>query len=446
MKSLLKTRMFFCFVIFYTGAAGATERLSFSTWRGIDAEFYQSIFSDYEARTGTQIELVAFPSIEYESKLGQLLSSGNGPDIIHSRADWQVAKFSNFYLPITESEIPGINSFPIGALDSMKGQGGLLYGVPFATQTFLILYNKTLFAQYGQEEPQTWNDFLAICELFKKKGIIPLANGLGTPWHNEAIFGGLFPSSLGRRFEEDLREGRTNFRDPRFTNALVKLYRMRSFLPTNYATLESSSAKDLFASAGAAMIVGGSFELSDIQKRIIRLGKVHEVEIDVFASPVENASDQQLVATLYDGGFAINRKLTGTKQAAAIEFVHFLSSVEFAQPFSDTLLNISPVPGVEIKNSLLKKISDMNHHSISYFGLCHFLTRNPQRSTLLKEMIYSFMTQEMRDDATAPGMNLRVITQRAQAIGEAMTQEIQLKIADYMPEQVAREWLNHHTD
>ena len=43
---------------------------------------------------------------------------------------------------------------------------GTLYSLPFNKSTEVLYYNKTIFAKYGWEVPQTWDEVVAICEAF----------------------------------------------------------------------------------------------------------------------------------------------------------------------------------------------------------------------------------------------------------------------------------------
>ena len=51
---------------------------------------------------------------------------------------------------------------------------GKKYGLPIHYYNWGIYFNKTLFAKYNLTEPQTWEEFLQICETLKSKGITPI--------------------------------------------------------------------------------------------------------------------------------------------------------------------------------------------------------------------------------------------------------------------------------
>jgi len=43
-----------------------------------------------------------------------------------------------------------------------------IYGVPFASQTLFVFYNKQIYEELGLKVPETWDEFLANCAVAKK--------------------------------------------------------------------------------------------------------------------------------------------------------------------------------------------------------------------------------------------------------------------------------------
>ena len=54
------------------------------------------------------------------------------------------------------------------------------------------------------------------------------------------------------------------------------------------------------------------------------------LDLGVFPAPVLKAGDQALIATYYDGGYAVNAKTE--KKDAALKFVRFLATPEYGTP------------------------------------------------------------------------------------------------------------------
>ena len=98
---------------------------------------------------------------------------------------------------------------------STDGSGKQIF-VPTNYYWWGFFYRKSTFAKWGVQEPKTWNDFLALCETLKSKGIPPIGIGLGdTPWMASAWFDYLDLRINGAPFHRELLAGKHRFDDPR---------------------------------------------------------------------------------------------------------------------------------------------------------------------------------------------------------------------------------------
>ena len=46
-----------------------------------------------------------------------------------------------------------------------------IYALPYAANAAGILYNKDMFQEHGWKIPETWNEFLDLCEKIKSSGV-----------------------------------------------------------------------------------------------------------------------------------------------------------------------------------------------------------------------------------------------------------------------------------
>ncbi|MCC8017626.1 MAG: extracellular solute-binding protein [Lachnospiraceae bacterium] len=70
-------------------------------------------------------------------------------------------------------------------VSSVYTYDGSVYGVGAVESTWGILYNRTLFEEYGLEEPETYDDFLTICQTLRDNGVTPIGIGGSDLWHME---------------------------------------------------------------------------------------------------------------------------------------------------------------------------------------------------------------------------------------------------------------------
>ena len=89
------------------------------------------------------------------------------------------------------------------------------YGLPIHYYNWGVYYNKALFDKYGLVEPQTWAQFLQICETFKKQGITPISLGSKDDWPVAGWFDYLNLRLNGLAFHQDLMRGEASYLDKR---------------------------------------------------------------------------------------------------------------------------------------------------------------------------------------------------------------------------------------
>ncbi len=76
-----------------------------------------------------------------------------------------------------------VSEYDANALEGTYNYNGKLYGIPMDSIVLSgVFYNKQVFADAGVEVPQTWDELLAACEVFKSKGIVPVYYSAKDVW------------------------------------------------------------------------------------------------------------------------------------------------------------------------------------------------------------------------------------------------------------------------
>ncbi|KKB07093.1 sugar ABC transporter substrate-binding protein [Devosia geojensis] len=372
-----------------------SQELTFWSWRQEDRAQYEEFIGAFEAANpGITVNLETFEAANYNTILSTALAGGTGPDLMMVRAYGGLENVASagYLMPLDTQKVPALADFAPTALaaETMRSDE-TIYAVPFASQTQLVIYNKTVFDDLGLEEPQTWDELVALSQAIQEAGIMPFANGTATAWQNETIVGGLTSSIIGKDFYEALKAGEADFSDPRYVEALTKLKEISAFFPEGFIGLDYPSAQQLFGSGLAAMFVGGSYELATFKTMN------PEIEMGVFAAPGLAAEDEKLVALYYDGGYAANANTQHPE--AALAFLNYVASLEFGQAFANTLNNVSTVPGVTFDDPLLQEISELNASSIPYMMLVDFRYGEPSGSVLLQGEVQKLMAGQTTPEA-----------------------------------------------
>jgi raffinose/stachyose/melibiose transport system substrate-binding protein len=377
-------------------AALATE-ISFWTWRQEDKAAYNEMFADFtKLNPDITVKFESFQDENYPTIVSTALAAGHGGDVIHTHAYGWLEQFikSGYFVPLDQASVPSIANLPPDALAATSYRvDGKLYSLPFASQTLGLFINKDVFAKAGLTPPKTWDEFIAVSKQLKDKGIIPLANGLGTSWFNEmfvAIFTNPF---LGQDFVKELVAGKTTFKDPRYVAALGKLLELRDYMPPGFEGVDYDTAGQLFLTGRAAMLAGGSFDIATYR------GQDPTINMDFIAPPAAKAGDTPEVTKFYDGGYAVNA--ASPNKEAALKLVNYMGTKDFGDKLVSLLGNISPIKGVEVKDALLSEVASLNQTAMPHINVVYFRFQKPTGSELLQGDITKMMSGSITPDQLA---------------------------------------------
>jgi raffinose/stachyose/melibiose transport system substrate-binding protein len=372
--------------------AQAPVTLTFWSWRTEDKAAYDRMIRVFEQKNpGIKVEFVPFRQTEYNTILSSGLTAGKASDIIHLRAYGGLETFAapGYLAPLDYNMVPELKRFPLQTMVGARSRrDGKIYGVPFATQTLVIYYNKKIFQQNGLSVPKTWEGFMNLMKTLRERGITPLANGAKEGWTLEVLSGVIAPNFYGgTTFFEAVTRGQTTFRDPMYTNALAKLLDLRPYMPQGFMGVDYATMQQLFLNEQAAMFIGGSWEIGFFKAQNKNL------DFGVFAAPAERADQIPWVSSFADGNYGINAKTPHL--AEAIKFIRFTATTEFGQMFTDLLAQMSAVPGVVIKDPNLQAVQAMNRKATPYIMLVGFRWQAPTGSTLLQSSLQALLAGQM---------------------------------------------------
>lgn len=237
----------------------------FTSWRTEDIERMARINQAFmDANPDIIVDFQPIKDTEYDAQLKSSLETGVAADIIFLRSYdpgrniWDTGKL----LPL-DDVAPALKDFPPAARGAWSTDDGVLYGVPFVGVTHGVYYQKDTFEKYGLDVPETWDEFIAVCETLKSTGETVFAQGTKEGWPlYEVIFSGLGANFYGgEQARQDLMAGKVKLTDPQFVKAFDKLNELQPYFPNDYEAIDYVSMQQLFGTGQAAMFIGGSWEI-----------------------------------------------------------------------------------------------------------------------------------------------------------------------------------------
>ncbi len=191
-----------------------------------------------------QYPQIEFQREELDGPTLNLLES-NPPDLLNMDIgnEFQLAVQQSQLADLTELwQQTGLAEQVPATLRSLSERDGKQYYVPFGFGWVGFYYNKQIFADYGLQPPQTWEEFIQICETLALNGETPLAIAGAEPWSSYEWFEYLDLRLNGPAFHRGLMSGRESFEDARVRNVVEQ---WKSLFDLGYFAEESKLLQGL---------------------------------------------------------------------------------------------------------------------------------------------------------------------------------------------------------
>ena len=276
----------------------------------------------------------AYPNVELNlivqaqddgQTLKTLAATGQLPDIYQASTDL-INTFRESNQIMVLNDVAKSTGFLDKLYDANKdlayAEDGNIYAFPFSGQEYVLwYYNKALFAENNLEVPQTYDDLLNCIDVFKSKGITPLALFGQEGWNTAAAF-----DVVATRYNvggiKALDEGTAKVSDEAYVSAAKKLEELvaAGLFQEDATTTNYDQASEKFLSGEAAMFINGQWYIEDATKA---LGE----DVDWMFYPAEDAASYEAGKAAFSGGgsasgFAVNPDSANAALAAEVaEFI-----------------------------------------------------------------------------------------------------------------------------
>jgi ABC-type glycerol-3-phosphate transport system substrate-binding protein len=196
---------------------------------------------------------------------------------------------------------------------AMLAHEGRAYFLPVFHSWFGVYYNPEIFDLYDLAPPETWEEFLAVCETLSKNNVAPIVYAGDDRQMVSVWFDYLNMRLNGPEFHADLTSGEESYTDER----VEAVFDTWQFLVENGYILENSWG--LQAEASMDMVINGEAGM------ILAPGYQSHGELDFFRFPIMNPSLPvgELTPTI---GYVV--LANSPEIEAAIEFFGYMGSAE----------------------------------------------------------------------------------------------------------------------
>jgi raffinose/stachyose/melibiose transport system substrate-binding protein len=326
------------------------QELVIESWRKDDQIFWDKVLIPAFQRQHPGIRLTFKPEepLAYDARLESRLSTRRAGDLIFCRPyDGSVRMQAKGYLlPLKARELENFSPQARQAWTTDDGQ--TTYCLPVAYVMHGLFYNKKIFKDLNLQPPVTVDEFLGLLGRIGAAGnITPLALGTADMWEStQVVFTGMGPNFWGgEKARLGLIHQTAKFTDPGFIKAWEMMAKLKPHMHPKQNNMSNGDIQLLFATGNAAVFPTGSWDIDFLRSTSFAYKK--PIDLGVFKPPVEKAGQTCHISVHPDFGIGVNRN--SPHQEAALKFIAWLGTADFAQLLTDTLTGYFPLSDHPVK-------------------------------------------------------------------------------------------------
>ena len=248
------------------------------------------------------------------------------PDIIGIGGDSNYSNFLDADLFLDISELEELEQVKKSYLQMDKElefvpQEGA-YALPYAANAAGVLYNKEMFQKYGWEIPETWEEFMTLCNEIQSCGIQPLYFGFKDTWTCLAPWNALAVGLADSDICSQVNREETTFKEA-YRETAEKIKALLPYAEENPYAYSYNDACTAFARGESAMYPIGSYAIPQIKS------VNPDMKIDSFVFPANDYEKENVLNSGIDLQFCV---MKNTEQKEAVyEVLRFLYEDEVIQ-------------------------------------------------------------------------------------------------------------------
>ena len=354
-------------------------------------EAYDRLADEYMQRhPDVHVEQMPIPESVYANWLRTQLIGGTAPELIETGKGTTNEVLANYFEPLTpwleqpnpynaDNDLAHIvwrSTFIDGLSHSYNDQLLQYYDVPNSLFTIRMFYNRTLWREvFGTETPpRSYEELVEDCQranAYRTRAGEPILPVAGAQENAPYLIQSLFSSQTQRLFfslarpgelyplnEElalDFLAGKWSFDTPAVRDGLELARSAGRFLPAGFLQLGREDALFTFSQGRALMTVTGSWDAPSLRAQA-------PFEVGVFAIPLPTENDPRwghnILGAVSEAGiasglkFGVTKQASASRQAAAVDFLRFLTSRAANGKFSAHSGWLPSVVGVQVKETV----------------------------------------------------------------------------------------------
>lgn len=252
------------------------------------------------------------------------------PDIVGIGGDMNYSYFVDSDILADVSDYEGLKKIKPAYVDILEGLEFVptegTFGVPYVANAAGVLYNREMFQEHGWEIPETWDEFMTLCEDIKAAGIQPLYFGFKDTWTCLAPWNALAVDLAPADVCKQVNREETTFTEE-YREISEKMLEMLAYGQDGPFAYGYNDACTAFANGESAMYTIGSYAVPQIKS------VNPDMDIDSFVMPGNDDKDGNILNSGVDLQFCVTKECKNKE--AAYEVLDFFLEHDSVQKYLD---------------------------------------------------------------------------------------------------------------
>ena len=252
------------------------------------------------------------------------------PDIVGIGGDMNYSYFVDSDILADVSDYEGLKKIKPAYVEILEGLEFVptegTFGVPYVANAAGGLYNREMFQEHGWEIPETWDEFMTLCEDIKAAGIQPLYFGFKDTWTCLAPWNALAVDLAPADVCKQVNRGETTFTEE-YREISEKMLEMLAYGQDGPFAYGYNDACTAFANGESSMYTIGSYAVPQIKS------VNPDMDIDSFVMPGCDDKDGNILNSGVDLQFCVTKECKNKE--AAYEVLDFFLEHDSVQKYLD---------------------------------------------------------------------------------------------------------------
>ncbi len=334
-----------------SGSADGVTTLNFFQFKGEALEDFNEIIADFEAEN-PDIHVVQNQVADADTIIRTLLVKDKAPDVITLNANGGFGKLAQagvFYDFSDEPVLQTINPAVQEILAQLGNKEGEVNGLGYVNNANGVIYNQEIFEEQGLEVPETWDEFIAVCDALVDAGITPFYGTLADSWTGMPSFNalGAYPSQ-GDFWDEMRAEGENvgpesevSFQKD-FPEAMDQQYQLFSYMQEGYRGKTYDEGNAAFANGEVAMLLQGIWAINPVKQ------VNPDIKAAIFPYPAVDDPDDRLLVSGVD--VVVTMGENTPRKEEAMRFINYLFEKDVIEEFAASQNMVPSVKGAELSD------------------------------------------------------------------------------------------------